>query len=113
MAKRPAGQPIRVLVVDCLRSQRELLSGLLRLDGMEVAGAAADGYAAVAEARRLRPDVIAMDIQMPGQDGYAATRQIMQSCATPIVLISSASDASQRTVAALAAGALTVVHKPG
>jgi two-component system, chemotaxis family, protein-glutamate methylesterase/glutaminase len=54
-----------------------------------------------------------MDIHMPGLDGYAATRQIMQSCPTPIVLISSASDTAQRTVAALEAGALAVVRKPG
>jgi two-component system, chemotaxis family, protein-glutamate methylesterase/glutaminase len=113
MAKRPVGQSIRVLVVEDSRSQRELLIGLLRVGGMEVAGTAGDGYAAVAEAQRLRPDVIAMDIQMPGLDGYAATRQIMQSCPTPIVLISSAADDPQRTVAALAAGALTVVRKPG
>ncbi len=113
MHKRAANQPIRVLVAEDSRAQRELLVGLLRAAGMDVAGTAGDGYAAVAEARRLRPDVIAMDIHMPGLDGYAATRQIMQSCPTPIVLISSASDASQRTVAALAAGALTVVHKPG
>jgi two-component system chemotaxis response regulator CheB len=50
---------------------------------------------------------------MPGLDGYAATRQIMQNCPTPIVLISSARDASQRTLEALAAGALTVIRKPG
>jgi two-component system, chemotaxis family, protein-glutamate methylesterase/glutaminase len=113
MAKRPAGQPIRVLVVEDSPSQRELLIGLLRVGGMEVAGVAGDGHAAVAETQRLRPDVIAMDIHMPGLDGYAATRQIMQSCPTPIVLISSAADDPQRTVAALAAGALTVVRKPG
>jgi two-component system, chemotaxis family, protein-glutamate methylesterase/glutaminase len=112
MRKRAANQPIRVLVAEDSRSQRELLVGLLRAAGMDVAGTAEDGNLAVAEARRLRPDVIAMDIHMPGLDGYAATRQIMQSCPTPIVLISSASDASQRTVAALAAGALTVVRKP-
>jgi two-component system chemotaxis response regulator CheB len=113
MAKRPAGQPIRVLVVEDSRSQRELLVGMLRVGGMDVAGTAGDGYAAVAEAQRLRPDIIAMDIHMPGLDGYAATRQIMQSCPTPIVLISSAAADQQRTIAALAAGALTVVRKPG
>src|SRR4051812_49211927 len=82
MAKRPAGQPIRVLVVEDSRSQRELLIGLLRGGGMEVAGFAGDGNTAVAETQRLRPDVIAMDIHMPGLDGYAATRQIMQACPT-------------------------------
>jgi two-component system chemotaxis response regulator CheB len=113
MVKRSSGQPIRVLIVEDSRAQCELLAGLVRADGMEVAGTVGDGRAAVAETQRLRPDVIAMDIHMPILDGYAATRQIMQSCPTPIVLISSASDASQRTVAALAAGALTVVRKPG
>jgi two-component system chemotaxis response regulator CheB len=113
MHKRAAHQPIRVLVAEDSRAQRELLVGLLRAAGMDVAGTAGDGYAAIAEARRLRPDVIAMDIHMPGLDGYAATRQIMESCPTPIVLISSANDVSQRTVAALAAGALAVVPKPG
>lgn len=113
MGKRVADQPIRVLVAEDSRAQRELLVGLLRAGGMDVAGTANDGKAAVAAAQQLRPDVIAMDINMPGLDGYAATRQIMQSCPTPIVLISSAGDAHQRTVAALAAGALTVVRKPG
>ena len=113
MGKRIADQPIRVLVAEDSRAQRELLVGLLRAAGMDVAGTANDGKAAVAAAQRLRPDVIAMDINMPGLDGYAATRQIMQSCPTPIVLISSVGDAHQRTVAALAAGALTVVRKPG
>jgi two-component system chemotaxis response regulator CheB len=113
MGKRPIGQPIRVLIVEDSRAQCELLAGLVRAGGMDVAGTAADGYAAVVATQLLRPDVIAMDINMPGLDGYAATRQIMQSCPTPIVLISSANDTSQHTIAALAAGALTLIHKPG
>src|SRR4051812_43082040 len=113
MPKRATDQPIRVFVAEDSRTQRELLVGLLRASGMIVAGTAGDGRAAIASVQRLRPDVIAMDITMPGLDGYPATRQIMQCCPTPIVLISSASDAVQRTVAALAAGALAVIRKPG
>jgi two-component system chemotaxis response regulator CheB len=113
MAKRSANQPIRVLIAEDSRTQRELLVHLIRASGMIVVGAVHDGQAAVAAVQQLRPDVIAMDINMPGLDGYAATRQIMQNCPTPIVLISSARDASQRTVEALAAGALTVIRKPG
>lgn len=113
MAKRAADQPIRVLIAEDSRSQCELLVGLLRAAGMSVAGTARNGQEAVLAVQHLRPDVIAMDINMPVLDGYAATRQIMQSCPTPIVLISSMSDAHQRTVAALAAGALTVIRKPG
>ena len=96
MPKRAVGQPIRVLVAEDSHSQRELLVGLLRSDGMLIAGTANDGHEAVAAAMSLRPDVIAMDIHMPGLDGFAATREILQSCPTPIVLISCASAATAR-----------------
>jgi two-component system chemotaxis response regulator CheB len=113
MTKRPAGQPIRVLVAEDSRAQCELLAGLLRGGGMQVAGTASDGHEAVAATRRLRPDVLAMNIYMPGLDGFAATRQIMQSCPTPVVLISGGADVSQRMIEALAAGALAMIRKPG
>jgi len=113
MGKRPIDQPIRVLVVEDSRAQRELLVGLLRAGGLVVAGTASDGREAIAATQQLRPDVIAMDIHLPGLDGYAATRQIMQSSPTPIVLVSGVGDAQQRVLDALAAGALAVVRKPG
>jgi two-component system, chemotaxis family, protein-glutamate methylesterase/glutaminase len=112
--KRLSYQPIRVLIVEDSRSQRELLVGLLRASSdFEVVGMASNGKAAVAEAQRLRPQVIAMDIHLPILDGYEATRQIMRQCPTPIVLISSQADTTGRTIEALAAGALAVVGKPG
>jgi two-component system chemotaxis response regulator CheB len=113
MEKRAPGQPIRVLVVEDSRAQRELLVGILQANGMAVVGTASDGHTAISSTQRLRPNVIAMDIHMPGLDGYTATRRIMELCPTPIVLISSAGVAEQSTIAALAAGALTVVRKPG
>jgi len=68
---------IRVLIVD---DQELVRLGLLTLieneDGMACAGEAADGLAAVAAAQRERPDVILMDIRMPGVDGLTATRRI-------------------------------------
>jgi two-component system, chemotaxis family, protein-glutamate methylesterase/glutaminase len=107
-------QLIRVLIVEDSRSQRELLAGLLRASGdFEVVGIASNGKEALAEAQRLRPHVIAMDIHLPIFDGYEATRQIMRQCPTPIVLISSQADPAGRTIEALAAGALAVVSKPG
>lgn len=114
MSQRPAGQPIRVLVVEDSRAQRELLVGLLGTTReFVVAGTASNGQEAIAAALQLRPDVIAMDIHLPILDGYDATRQIMQRCPTPIVMVSSAGDdASRRSVEALAAGALAVVRKP-
>jgi two-component system, chemotaxis family, protein-glutamate methylesterase/glutaminase len=115
MSKRQPGQPIRVLVVEDSRSQRELLVRLLQAaDNFRVIGTAVNGKEAVEETLRLRPDVIAMDIHMPVLDGYEATRQIMQYCPTPIVMISSSmGDEGRRSVEALAAGALAVLRKPG
>jgi len=111
--KRASQQLIRVLVVEDSRAQRELLVGLVNSSGsFEVVGTAGDGKEAVAATLRLRPNVIAMDIHLPILDGYEATRQIMQRCPTPIVLISSQDDAARRSIEALAAGALAVVSKP-
>lgn len=108
-------QPIRILVVDDSPAQLALLVGMIRRAGtFEVVGTASDGRKAVAEVERLRPQVVAMDIDLPAMDGYEATRQIMERCPTPIVLISARESATdQRTMQALAAGALAVVRKPG
>jgi two-component system chemotaxis response regulator CheB len=111
---RSPNQPIRVLLVEDSRAQRELLLGLLRASGdFEVVGTASNGKEAIAEAQRLRPNVIAMDVHLPILDGYEATRQIMRLCPTPIVLISSQGDTARRSIEALAVGALAVVSKPG
>jgi two-component system, chemotaxis family, protein-glutamate methylesterase/glutaminase len=114
MSTRPIHKPIRVLVVEDSRSQRELLVGLLSMvEGFEIAGTASNGQEAIDATLRLRPDVIAMDIHLPILDGYDATRQIMQRCPTPIVMVSSSSDnASGRSIQAIAVGALAVVRKP-
>ena len=68
---------IRVMVVDDHRLVREGLANLLRLQpGIEVCGEASDGDEAVSKAKSLKPDVILMDISMPGLSGIAATRLI-------------------------------------
>jgi two-component system chemotaxis response regulator CheB len=114
MSQRLAERPIRVLVVEDSRAQRELLVGLLRATGeFVVAGTANNGQEAIDATLRLRPDIVAMDIHLPVLDGYDATRQIMQRCPTPIVMMSgNDADATRRSVEARAAGALTFVHKP-
>jgi two-component system chemotaxis response regulator CheB len=113
MSTRPHHQPIRVLVVEDSRAQRELLVGLLStVEEFEVAGIASNGQEAIDATLCLRPDVIAMDIHLPILDGYDATRQIMQRCPTPIVMVSSSGDDASRSIQAIAAGALAVVRKP-
>ncbi len=114
MGKRQANQPIQVLVVEATRGRRELLTRLLQnAGGFAVAGTASDGPSAIEATCRLHPDIIIMDVRLPSFDGYEVTRQIMQRCPTPIVLMSgSTGDARRRSVEALSAGALAVVRRP-
>lgn len=106
---------VRVLVAEDSRVVREHLSLLLAEDPeIQVVGTAKDGREAVEQARRLRPDVILMDVTMPRMDGYEATREIMTTAARPIVMMSSGFDQGgvATTFAALAAGAVAVLEKP-
>ena len=85
--------PIRVLVVEDSPVARELLVHVLNSDPqLQVIGVAVDGEEAVAAAQRLRPDVIVMDIHLPKLDGFAATRQIMESAPTRIVMATATTD---------------------
>ncbi|MBI2840452.1 MAG: chemotaxis-specific protein-glutamate methyltransferase CheB [Acidobacteria bacterium] len=106
---------IRVLVAEDSSTTRELLVALLRADpDVQVVGEAKNGAEAVEMARRLKPDVITMDIQMPVMDGFEATRRIMIEAPTPIVIVSSSFRARDVEVSmhALRAGALSVLAKP-
>ena len=95
-----------VLVVD----DQELVRTGLRMilsaeDDLEVVGEAADGDQAIREARLLRPDVVLMDIQMPGTDGIAATRAIVRDVPGTRVVMLTTFDRSQLVYDALVAGA--------
>ena len=69
---------LRILIVDDHQLVRSGFAMILSVeDDLEVVGEAADGAAAVEQARRLRPDVVLMDVQMPGTDGIEATRQVV------------------------------------
>ncbi|MFJ3667701.1 response regulator [Streptomyces sp. NPDC090106] len=100
--------PIRVLVVDDQFLVRGGLVALLRAaPGMEVAGEAADGEEAVALAARTRPDVVLMDIRMPGTTGIEATERILAQAGDPPprVLVLTTFDLDEYVYGALRAGA--------
>lgn len=77
-------------------------------DGFDVVGEAADGHEAVQRAEELQPDVVLMDVRMPGLDGIAATRRIVEQKATsagPWVLLLTTFDLDEYVLAGLEAGA--------
>ena len=115
MSKSERG-PIRVVVVDDSETARSLLVAILQnAAGIEVVGTGSTGEDAVELARRLRPDVISMDVVMPRMNGLEATQHIMRETPTPIVIVAGTGTwaAQDLTFRALRAGALTVVRKPG
>ena len=106
---------IRVLIVEDSPTARELLVHIFgSAGGMEVAGVACDGREAVDAIAQLRPDVVTMDINMPRMNGFEATRLIMESTPTPVVIVSASWDPGEvrTTFAAMEAGAIAVCAKP-
>lgn len=106
---------IRVMIVEDSRVVRELLTHLVERDPrLTVAAAVASGEEALAMLDRVSPDIISMDIRLPGMNGLEATRLIMARKPTPIVVVSASSAADDLDISmnALRAGALSVVEKP-
>ena len=97
---------IRVLIADdqpLIRTGLRILLGAQ--DDIEVVGEASTGAAAVTESARLAPDVVVMDIRMPGTDGIQATAQVIRQPAAPRVLVLTTYDLDEYVYDALAAGA--------
>jgi DNA-binding NarL/FixJ family response regulator len=100
---RPA---IRVLVVDDHPVVRRGLRALLdTLDGIEVVGEASDGETAVDLVQQIGPDVVLMDLHMPGMGGIEATRRIAEQGRAPAVLVMTMFDGDEMVVTAVQAGA--------
>ncbi len=102
------GGMLRVLITDDQPLVRTGLRTILELeDGLEVVGEARDGVEAVSESARLQPDVVIMDLQMPGGDGVTATRAITGRAGEgpPHVLVLTTFSDDESVFAALQAGA--------
>jgi two-component system, chemotaxis family, protein-glutamate methylesterase/glutaminase len=105
---------VRVLVVDDSPTARLLLVSILKADaGIDVVGQAGDGLEAVEMVKRLHPDIVTMDVQMPRLDGFAATKRIMVEAPTPILITTGVDPrAVSVSLEAVRAGALAVHAKP-
>ena len=98
--------PIRVLIADDQRVVRDGLTVLVGLiDGVEVVGVAGDGIEAVEAAERTRPDVVLMDLRMPGMEGAEATSRIRSALPRTQVLVLTTYADDQSLFPALQAGA--------
>ncbi len=104
--------PIRVLIVDDHLVVRRGLRTFLEIqDDNEVVGEAADGDEGVARAEELRPDIVLMDVKMPGTDGIEALRQLVQLGNPARVLVVTSFTEQRTVVPALRAGAAGYVYK--
>lgn len=103
---------VRVLVIDdSAYSRRTIVKLLEEISGVEVIGYAVNGEEGLKKAMDLRPDLITMDLEMPGMDGFTLLRIIMTACPAPVIVVSSHSD-DDRVFKALELGAVDFVAKP-
>lgn len=110
-----AERKINVLVVEDSPVIRAFLIHLLESDPqIHVIGAVSDGQAAIDFVKGKKPDVVLMDIHMPGMDGFEATRRIMEAQAVPIVICSATANIKDVVVSfkAMEAGAIACIEKP-
>lgn len=106
--------PVRTLVVDDSATMRTMLCAALDADpGIKVVGSAPEPHAARQLMRELDPDVVTLDVEMPGMDGLSFLEKIMRLRPTPVVMCSSlTTHAAEVTIEALRLGAVDFVAKP-
>ncbi len=102
-----------VLVVDDSPFIRQVVRDIVDSSGdFEVLGEAGDGYAALMQVHALAPDLVTLDVQMPGLDGLATLGYVMSEAPRPVVMLSSLTDGGDTTMRALELGAVDFVRKP-
>ena len=110
-----AGRQIRVLIVDDSALTRRVLSAALgTASDIEVVGTVSAGADCLPRVLDLKPDVVTLDVEMPGMDGLAVLRQLMARAPVPVVMVSYLThEGATATVQALLDGAVDFVPKPG
>ena len=106
--------PIRVLVVDDSALMRKLIPQMLQHDNsIEVVGTAMDGSFALKKIEELKPNVVTLDLEMPGMNGIDALKEIMRREPVPVIVFSSHStEGASVTMKALGLGAFDFLAKP-
>jgi two-component system chemotaxis response regulator CheB len=106
--------PIKVLIVDDSALMRRLLTEVMERDSrLVVVGSAADPYIAREKIKRLAPDVLTLDVEMPRMDGITFLRNLMRLRPMPVVMVSTLTEAGgEVTLEALELGAVDFVSKP-
>lgn len=107
-------QPVRVLVVDDSALMRKLIPQILQADSsIQVVGTAMDGSFGLKKIEELKPNVVTLDLEMPGMNGLDALKEIMRRHRLPVIVVSSHStNGASITLKALSLGAFDFVAKP-
>jgi DNA-binding NarL/FixJ family response regulator len=95
----------RILIVDDHPLTRDALAALLMQQGFDVVGEAADGQEAITNSRKLQPDLVLLDLTMPGMDGLTALPKIREEAPDCEVVVLTASDAEENLLGAIRGGA--------
>lgn len=115
MDRQPAARKtrcVRVLIADDHDSFRKQARRLLEAEGHRVVGEAADGVAALAAAAELQPDLVLLDVQMPGLDGFEVAARLTRSGApAPVVVLTSTRDGADYRPLVAACGARGFIAK--
>ena len=102
----------KVLIVDDSAYTRQTMKKILEEEtSLEVVGIATDGIDAMAKTLRLQPDIITLDFEMPGMDGFSFLRWLMRERPTPVIMVTSHAD-SKTVFKALELGAVDFIAKP-
>ena len=104
--------PARVLIVDDLAFIKLIIKDTLEKTGFEVAGEASNGIEAVEQYKRLKPDIVLMDITMPRMDGIQALQEIMKFDSAEKVIMCSALGQQKLIIQSIQLGAKDFIVKP-
>ena len=104
--------PARALIVDDSSLARAVIGDALSSNGIDVIGEAGDGISALEAYQRLQPDLVTMDLTMPGVDGLTALRSIMELDPRARIVVISVAGQEEVVVHALQSGAMGFLLKP-